>query len=199
MLQISSDAPDADGLLQVLLQPVGAAPAGADALLHAAHQVLQVLGEVLVLVPEQVDLQRRVVDLGAVLPLGHAVPDPQHLDGGVLAAVHQLEEVLDEAPAQEQAQLSGEAVVVSQDDVEEHEEAVDAAGVLQVDLHVQRRAGDGFASRSDGEHAAPRQNRTPERALVLRGVADGGADLLEQRPVQEDNIFFVLIKTDQSN
>lgn len=165
----------------MLLDAVGAAPAGAAALLRAGHQVLQVLGEVLVLVAEQVDLQRRVVDLGAVLALGHAVPDPQHLDGGVLAAVHQVQEVLDEAAAQEQAQLSREAVVVSQDDVEQHEEAVDGAGVLQGDLHVQRRAGDGLASRSDGEHPPPRQNRTPERALALRVITDGGADLLEQR------------------
>ena len=129
--------PDVDGGLDELLEARWAAPVGAQALLHGGHEVLQVLCEVLVLVAEQVDLQRRLVDLGAVLSLGHPVPDPQHLHGGVIAGVHQVEETLHELLAQEDSQLPGEALVVPQDHVEDHEEAVDGAGVLQVDFDVQ--------------------------------------------------------------
>lgn len=179
--RVKGHALDADGPLQVLLEAGGTALVGAPALLRAGHQVLQVLGEVLVLVAEEIDLQRRVVHFRAVLPLGHAVPDPQHLHRGVVTRIHQEQEVLHEALAQERRHLSGEAAVVSQDDVEQHEEAVDGAGVLQADLDVQRRAGDGLPSRSDGEHAAPGQNGPPEPSLALRVIVDGGADLLEQR------------------
>lgn len=132
--------PDVDGSLDELLEAGRAAPVGAQALLHGGHEVLQVLREVLVLVAEQVDLQRCLVDFRAVLPLGHPVPDPQHLHRGVVTGVHQVEEVLHEPLAQEDCQLPGEALVVPQDHVQDHEEAIDGAGVLQVDLDVQRRA-----------------------------------------------------------
>jgi len=171
---------DDDRHLEEFLEADGAAPAGAQALLHGGHQVLQVLGEVLVLVSKQVNLQRGLANGGAILPLGHPVPDPQHLHRGVVTRVHQGEEVLHELLAQEDAELPGEAVVVPQDHVQDHEEAVDGAGVLQVDLDVQRGAGYGLASRPDGVDAAPGEHRPPEGAVLFIVVIDGRPDLFKQ-------------------
>lgn len=42
--------------------------------------------------------------------------------------------------AQEDSQLPGKALVVPQDHIEDHEEAIDGAGVLQADFDVQRGA-----------------------------------------------------------
>lgn len=174
--------PDADGLLKILLKARRTVPRRAPALLHAGHQVLQVLGEVLVLVAEEVDLQSRAVDLRAVLTLGHAVPDPQHLDGRVVVRVHEVQKAFHELLAQERCHLSGESVVVSQNDVQEHEEAVDRARVLQVDLHVQRCAGDGFSARSDGVNSSPGQHRPPEPHIALLLGIDGSPNLFIQGP-----------------
>lgn len=122
--------PDVDGGADELPEAGRAAAAGAQALLHGGHEVLQVLREIIVLVAEQVDLQRRLAYLGAVLSPGHPVPDPQHLHGGVVARVHQAEEVLHEVLPQEDGQLPGEAPVVPQDHVQDHQEAVDGARVF---------------------------------------------------------------------
>lgn len=82
------------------------------------------------LVPKQVNFQRRLVDLRAVLSFGHPVPDPQHLHCGVVTGVHQVEEVLHKLLPQEDGQLSGKPLVIPQDYIQDHEEAVDSAGVL---------------------------------------------------------------------
>lgn len=155
-------------------------PAGAQAFLDGRHEVLQVLGEVFMLVPKQVDLQGGLVDDRPILLLGHAVQDPQHLDGGVVIGVHEIKEVLHKLPPQEHGHLPREGLVVPQDDIEEHEEAIDGAGVLQADLHVQRYAGDGLAACPDGVHAPPRQHGPPERTVLFIVVVEGSPDLLEQ-------------------
>lgn len=88
---------DIYGVLNELLETRRAAPVGAIALLDSRHQVLQILGKVLMLVAKKVDLQGGLMDLGAVLALGHPVPDPQDLDCGVIVRVHQIEKVFHEA------------------------------------------------------------------------------------------------------
>lgn len=60
MLQHS---PDVDGCFGDVLEASWTAPVGAQALLLGGHEVLQVLREVLVLIPEQVNLQCSLVDL----------------------------------------------------------------------------------------------------------------------------------------
>lgn len=132
--------PDGDCCFHVLLKAGRTVAGGAQAFLNGGHEALQVLCEVLVLIAKQVDLQRRVVDHRAVLPLGHSLQDPQHLHRGVVEGVHQVEETLHKVFAQEDRQLSGKALVVPQDDVQDHEEAIDGAGVGQVDFDVQGRA-----------------------------------------------------------
>lgn len=81
-----------------------------------------------------------MVDHRAVLLLGHPLQDPQHLHCGVVERVHQVEETLHKVFAQEDRQLSGKPLVVPQDDVQDHEEAIDGAGVGQADFDVQGRA-----------------------------------------------------------
>lgn len=132
--------PDVDCGLDELLEACWAAPVGAQTLLYGGHQVLQVLCEVLVLITKQVDLQSCLVDLGAVLSLGHPVPDPQHLHCGVVTGVHQVEEMLHKLLTQEDSQLPGEALVVPQNHIQDHEEAIDGAGVFKADFDVQRGA-----------------------------------------------------------
>lgn len=171
---------DVDGGFLDILKATGTVPVGAQALLGGRHEVLQVLREVLVLVPEQVDLHRRLMDLRAVLLLRHPVPDPQHLHRGVVTGVHQVEEVLHELLPQEDGQLPVEALVVSQDHVQDHEEPIDGACVFQLDLHVQGNAGDGLAPRLNGEDAPPREDRPPERAILLIVVVYGGTNLLKK-------------------
>lgn len=173
--------PDVDCGLDELLEAGRAAPVGAQALLHGGHEVLQVLREVLVLVPKQVNLQGCLVDLRAVLSFGHPVPDPQHLHRAVVAGVHQVEEVLHKLLAQEDSQLPGEALVVAQDHIQDHEEAVNGAGVLQVDFDVQRSARYGLPPCLDGKDATPREHRPPEGAVLFIIVVDGGTNFLKQR------------------
>lgn len=171
---------DVNGLSEELLKAGWTVPVCAQALLDGGHEVLQVLGEVLVLVAKQVDLQGCLVDDRTVLLLGHAVQDPQHLDGGVVIRVHKIKEVLHKLPAQEHTQLPGEGLVVPQDNVQEHEEAIDGAGVFQTDLHVEGNAGDGLAAGPDGVHTTPRQHWPPEGAVLLLIVTEGSPDLLKQ-------------------
>lgn len=130
------------------------------------------------------------MDLRAVLTLGHAVPDPQHLDGRVVVRVHEIQKMFHELFAQECCQLSGEGVVVSQNDVQKHEEAVDGARVLQVDLHVQRCAGDGLSARSDEINSTPGQHRPPEPHVALLIVTDGSPNLFIQGPGSINTIMF---------
>lgn len=92
------------------------------------------------LIAEEVDLQRCMVDLRAVLLSRHPVQDPQHLHCGVVTGVHQIEEMLHELLPQEDSQLPGKALVVSQNHIQDHEEAVNGAGVFKVDFDVQRDA-----------------------------------------------------------
>lgn len=54
---------DVDGGFLDILKATLTVSVGAKALLSGRHEVLQVLGEVLVLVPKQVDLQGCLVDL----------------------------------------------------------------------------------------------------------------------------------------
>lgn len=58
-----STIPDVDGGFLDILKATGTVTVGAQALLGGRHEVLQVLGEILVLVPEQVDLHRCLMDL----------------------------------------------------------------------------------------------------------------------------------------
>lgn len=153
--------------IYVFLEAERAAPASAQTLLQGWHEVLQVLGEVLVLVAEEVDLQCCVVDLRAVLPSGHPVQDPQHLHCGVVTRVHQVEEMLHEPLPQKDSQLPGKALVVPQNHIQDHEEAVNSAGVLKVDFDVHRDAWDGLSSCLNGKKAAPREDRPPEWAILL--------------------------------
>lgn len=180
--------PNVDRPLDELLVAARAAPVGAQALLHGGHQALQVLGEVLVLVPEQVDLQACLVDLRAVLSFGHPVPDPQHLHCGVIAAVHQVEEMLHKLLAQEDSQLPGKALVVPENHIEDHEEAVDGTGVFQADFDVQRGARYGLSSCLDVKDASPREHRPPEGTLRFLIVVDGGTNLLKQRLGSEETV-----------
>lgn len=120
------------------------------------------------------------MDLRAVLSLGHPVPDPQHLHRGVLTGVHQVEEMLHELLAQEDGQLPVETLVVPQDHVQDHEEAIDGACVFQLDLHVQRDARYGLPSCLDGEDAPPWKHRPPEGAVFFVIVVDGGTDFFKQ-------------------
>lgn len=122
--------PDVDCSLDELLEAGRAAPVGAQTLLYSGHEVLQVLCEVLVLITKQVDLKCCVVDLRAVLSFRHPVPDPQHLHCGVVTGVHQVEEMLHKLFAQEDSQLPGEALIVSQNHIQDHEEAINGAGVF---------------------------------------------------------------------
>ena len=92
------------------------------------------------LIAEEVDLQCSVVDLRAVLLSRHPVQDPQHLYCGVVAGVHQVEEMLHKLLPQKDSQLPGKALVVSQNHIQDHEEAVNGAGVLEVDFDVHRDA-----------------------------------------------------------
>lgn len=92
------------------------------------------------LIAEEIDLQRCMVDLRAVLLSRHPVQDPQHLHCGVVTGVHQIEEMLHELLPQEDSQLPGKALVVSQNHIQDHEEAVNGAGVLKVDFDVHRDA-----------------------------------------------------------
>lgn len=80
------------------------------------------------------------MDLRAILPFRHSVPDPQHLHRGVVTGVHQVEEMLHKLLAQEDSQLPAKALVVPQNHIKDHEEAIDGAGVFELDFHVQRRA-----------------------------------------------------------
>lgn len=132
------------------------------------------------LIAKQVDLQGCLVNDRPVLLLGHAVQDPQHLDSCVVIGVHKIEEVLHKFSAQEHTQLPREGLVVPQDNIQKHEEAIDGAGVFQTDLHVEGNAGDGLATSPDCVHAAPRQHRPPERAVLFIIVIEGRSDLLKQ-------------------
>lgn len=172
--------PDVNGSLDELLEAGRAAPVGAQTLLHSGHEVLQVLCEVLMLISKQVNLQCSLVDLRPVLSLRHPVPDPQHLHCGVVTGVHQVEEVLHKLLAQEDSQLPGKALVVPQDHVQDHEEAIDGAGVFQVDFDVQRGAGYGLTSCFNGKDASPGEHRPPEGAVLLVIVVDGGTDFFKQ-------------------
>lgn len=172
--------PDVDGHLDELLEAAGAAPVGAQALLHGGHEVLQVLCEVLVLIPKQVNLQCCLVHLRAVLSFRHPVQDPQHLHCGVVTGVHQVEEVLHKLLAQEHSQLPGKALVVPQDHIQDHEEAIDGAGVFEVDFDVQRGAGYSLSPCFNSKDAPPRQHRPPEGAILFLIVVDGGTDFLKQ-------------------
>lgn len=96
--------------------------------------------------------------------------------------------MLHELLPQEDGQLPVEALVVSQDHIQDHEEAIDGACVFQLDLHVQRNAGDGLAPRLNGEDAPPREDRPPERAILLIIVVDGRTNLLKKCLRPEKNI-----------
>lgn len=88
------------------------------------------------LVAKEVDLQCCMVDLRAVLLPGHPVQDPQHLHCGVVTGVHQVEEMLHKALPQKDRQLPGKALVVSQNHIQDHQEAVNGACVLKADFDV---------------------------------------------------------------
>lgn len=88
------------------------------------------------LIAKEVDLQRCMVDLRVVLLSRHPVQDPQHLHCGVVTGVHQVEEMLHELLAQKDSQLPRKVLVVSQDHIQDHEEAVNGAGVLKADFDV---------------------------------------------------------------
>lgn len=88
-------------------------------------------------ITKQVDHQRCLADLSAILPFRHPVPDPQHLHCGVVTGVHQVEEMLHKLLAEEDGQLPGKALVFPQDHIQDHEEAIDGACVFKVDFHVQ--------------------------------------------------------------
>lgn len=89
--------------------------------------------------------------------------------------------MLHELLPQEDGQLSVEALVVSQDHIQDHEEAIDGACVFQLDLHVQRDAGYGLAPCLDCENAPPREHRPPEGAILHVIVVYGGSNLLKKR------------------
>lgn len=126
------------------------------------------------------------MDLGAVLSFRHAVPDPQHLHCGVVTGVHQVEEIGYKLFAQEDSQLPGKALVVPQNHIQDHEEAINGACVFQADCDVQWGAGYGLPSCPDGVDATPREDRPPEGAILLIIVADGGTNFFKQslRPKQ---------------
>lgn len=86
--------PDVDGGLDKILKAGRTAPVGAQSLLHGGHEVFQVFGEVPVLIAKQVNLQSCLMDLRVVLSFRHSVPNPEHLHGGVVTGVHQVEEVI---------------------------------------------------------------------------------------------------------
>lgn len=81
--------------------------------------------------------------------------------------------------AQEHTQLPGKGLVVPQDNIQKHEEAIDGAGVFQTDLHVEGNAGDGLAASPDGVHTTPRKHRPPEGAILFIIVIEGRSDLLK--------------------
>lgn len=99
-------------------------------LLYSGHEVLQVLCEVLMFITKQVNLQSCMVDLRAVLSFRHPVPEPQHLHCGVVAGVHQVEEMFHKLFAEEDSQLPGKGLVVPQNHIQYHEEAINCAGVF---------------------------------------------------------------------
>lgn len=173
--------PDVDCCFNELLKAGRTAPVCAQTLLYRGHEVLQVLCEVFVLVAKQVNLEHRVVDLRTVLSPGHSLPDPQHLHCSVVTGVHQVEEMLHKVLAQEDWQLPGKALVVPKNDIQNHEEAINGAGVRQGDFDVQGGAWYGLAPCPYGEDATPWQDRPPEGAVLLIIISDGGTDFLKQR------------------
>lgn len=83
--------------------------------------------------------------------------------------------------AEKDSKLPVETPVVPKNHIQDHEEAVDGACVLQLDLHVQGDAGHGFPPSPDGENSAPREHRPPERAVLFFIVVYGGTYLLKKR------------------
>ena len=172
---------DDDCPLEEFLEAGRTAPAGAQALLHGGHQVLQVFGKVIVLIAKQVDLQSRLANCRSILFLRHPIPDPQHLNRDVVTRVHQCEEMLHKLLAQEDTKLPGESLIVPQNDIEDHEESVDGAGVLQVYLDIQWGTGYSLPSCPDGVDATPRKHWPPEGAVLFIVIIDGRPNLLKQR------------------
>lgn len=171
---------DMYGVLNELLETRRAAPVGAKTLLNCRHQVLQILGKVLMLIAKKVNLQGSLMDLRAVLALRHPVPDPQNLDCGVIIGIHQIEKVLHKALPQEQTHFPAESLVVPQDDVQEHEEAIDGAGVFQIDFYIQGYARDGLLTSPYGVHATPGEHRSPEGTKLCIVALDQSSDLFNQ-------------------
>lgn len=81
---------------------------------------------------------------------------------------------------EEDCQLPVEALVVSQDHIQDHEEAINGACVFQLDLHIQRDAGYGLPPCLNGEDAPPRKHGPPEGAILLVIVVYGGTNLLKK-------------------
>lgn len=171
---------DIYGVLKELLETRRTAPVSTITLLHGRHQVLQILGKVLMFVAEKVNLQSGLMDLGAVLTLRHPVPDPQNLDCGVIVRVHQIEKVLHKALPQEQTHFPAERLIIPQDDVQEHEEAIDGAGVFQIDFNVQGYTRDGLLTSPYRVHPPPGEHRPPEGAILCLIVLDQSTDLFDQ-------------------
>lgn len=120
------------------------------------------------------------MDRRAVLPLRHPVPDPQNLDCGVIVGVHQVEKVLHKTLPQEQTHFPADRLIIPQDDVQEHEEAIDGAGVFQIDFDVQGYARDGLLTGPYCVDATPREHRSPEGAILRIIVLDQSTDLFNQ-------------------